>query len=86
MCKSADRIRELCQKRGISIHKLEVDCGFSNASLSRPRELTEKRLAKIADYFGVSVDYLLGRDVKHYTNPDTAAIAQTVFANEDLRL
>ncbi|MCI8763873.1 MAG: XRE family transcriptional regulator, partial [Lachnospiraceae bacterium] len=46
---------------------------------------------KIADYFNVSVEYLMGGEEKedspvYYTNEETAAIAQDIFENRELRL
>ena len=57
-------ISELCKERGISIAKLERECGFGNATIrgwvaSSPRI---ENLKIVADYFGVSVDYLVGRE------------------------
>ena len=50
-----------------------------------------ERLQKIADYFGVTVDYLMtgnesdGKE-RYYTNDETASIAQEIFDNKELRL
>lgn len=59
-----DRIKELCQQKDITITELERNAGIGrstirNWSTSSPN--TDK-LQKVADYFHVSVDYLLGRD------------------------
>lgn len=54
---------KLCREKGISPNGVCSDLGLSNATATRwksgaiPREST---LRKIADYFGVSVGYLLG--------------------------
>ena len=57
-------IRELCEKKSISIRKLESELGFSHGTIgvwdkSRP---SIDRVEAVANYFGVSVDYLLGRE------------------------
>lgn len=60
-----ERIKELCVKKGISVNKLEVDLGFGTGYVSKLDKSTpnSKKLQKIADYFGVSVDYLMtGRE------------------------
>lgn len=60
-----ERIKELCVKKGISVNKLEVDLGFGTGYVSKLDKSTPnaKKLQKIADYFGVSVDYLMtGRE------------------------
>ena len=54
-------IVELCKERGISIASLEKECGLGNATVKgwetgNPRVDT---LKAVADYFGVSIDYLL---------------------------
>lgn len=51
----------MCQKRGISISRLEKELGFGNATIrgwvsSSP---TVERLKAVADYFGVTVDDLI---------------------------
>lgn len=59
-----DKVNSLCRQRGISITALAVELGFSKGAptgwktLSKPPRAANVK--KIADYFGVSVDYLLG--------------------------
>ena len=58
------RIKELCEKKGITITKLESDLGFGNSSIKKWKQITfpsVDKVIKIASYFDVSVDYLLGR-------------------------
>ena len=62
------RIKELCESRGISMAKLSEDLGIA-ASLIRKWKTTTSpsvyRVKMIAEYFGVSVDYLIGlSDIK----------------------
>lgn len=61
-----DRYSELCRKKGVSCNQAALEIGLSNAAapLWRKRGSTPdgKTLARIADYFGVSTDYLLERD------------------------
>ena len=47
-------------------------------------------LQKIADYFGVTIDYLMTGDEKevgdkYYLNEETANVAQEIFENKELR-
>lgn len=59
-----DRIKELANKRGMSLPVLESELGFGNGTIvkwDKASPNTEK-LTKVADYFHVSVDYLLGRE------------------------
>lgn len=59
------RLKELRLKRGISQVRLAMDLNLTQNSISRyetgEREADYDTLIVIADYFGVSVDYLLGR-------------------------
>ena len=60
------RIEELCVERKINITTMCKESGASRASLTdlkmgRKQSLSAKTLSKISNYFGVSVDCLLGR-------------------------
>lgn len=61
-----DRIRELAKKRDTTIKELSKYIGLSENSIYRWKETNPKAadLEKVADYFHVSVDYLLGREQK----------------------
>ena len=54
------RIKRLCQQRGISIAKLERDLNFANGSIAKSDEkIQANRLYAIAEYFQISMEYLL---------------------------
>ena len=59
------RLKELRTSRKISQVKLAMDLNLTQNSISRyengEREADYDTLVAIADYFNVSVDYLLGR-------------------------
>lgn len=59
------RLKELRKQRKISQIKLALDLNMNQNSISRyengEREADYETLIAFADYFGVSVDYLLGR-------------------------
>lgn len=59
------RLRELRKQKNISQLKLALDLNMNQNSISRyetlEREADYETLIRFADYFGVSVDYLLGR-------------------------
>ena len=59
------RLKELREKRKISQVKLAMDLSMNQNSISRyengTREADYKTLIQFADYFDVSIDYLLGR-------------------------
>lgn len=58
-----DRIKALADTQKISIRRLEENIGFGNGTINRWRKNTPgvDKLSKVADYFKVSTDYLLGR-------------------------
>lgn len=58
-----DKIKKLADKQGISINVLEEKLGYGTNTLYRLKRSnpSSKVLKEIADYFGVSTDYLLGR-------------------------
>lgn len=57
---------QLLQLRGVSAYQVSKETGISQATLSSWKKGTytpkQDKLQKIADYFGVTVDYLLGND------------------------
>ena len=59
------RLKELRKKRGISQLKLALDLNMNQNTISRyetgEREADYRTLIKFADYFDVSIDYLLER-------------------------
>ena len=59
------RLKELRKKKGISQLRLATDLSTTQNTISRyetgDREPGIDELIKIADYFNVSVDYLIGR-------------------------
>lgn len=61
-----EKIKELTKERGISVRELEKRLGFSNGYFSKWKNVSPNSdgLQKVANYFDVSVDYLLGRSKK----------------------
>ena len=61
------RLKELRTARKISQLKLAIDLNMNQNSISRyeklEREADYETLIKFADYFNVSLDYLLGRRI-----------------------
>lgn len=60
----AEKIRDLCQKAGISVTKLEQTLGYGNGSLTKRNGngIKYERLQEIADFFNVDINYLLHSD------------------------
>lgn len=59
-----EKIKELTKQNGISVRELEKRLGYSNGYFSKWKSVSpnSEGLAKVSDYFGVSIDYLLGRE------------------------
>ena len=59
------RLREIRKSRNVSQTKLAIDLNTTQNTISRwengLREPGIEELIRIADYFGVTLDYLLGR-------------------------
>lgn len=58
------RIKQLCSRKGITIAKLESDLGFGNSSIKKWEKSSSPsvdKIVKVATYFDVSIDYLMGR-------------------------
>lgn len=62
------RLKKLRKERKISQLKLAIDLNMNQNTISRyenlEREADYETLIKFADYFGVSLDYLMGRTEK----------------------
>lgn len=61
-----DRVRELAKSKGLSLNDVEEKIGLKKNALYAWNRNTPSgdNLSKVADYFNVSVDYLLGRTDK----------------------
>lgn len=66
-----DLFCELCHKKGVSPTRATVEIGLSRTIGTKWKTTGAtpqgETLSKIADYFGVSVDYLLGNEPKEKT-------------------
>lgn len=84
----------LLQSCGVSAYRFCKETGISQSTIStwkKKGNLIKGDLAKkIADYFNVSVDYLMTGEEKesdkYYLNDETAEMAQAMFENRDLRV
>lgn len=86
---------QLCKEKGVTAYKVCKETGLTTATISnwKAGRYTPKqeKMQKIADYFGVSLEYLMtGKtkegDEKYYLNEETAQMAQTLFENKELRV
>ena len=86
---------KLCQQRGITPYRFCKDAGISTSTISTWKTSGNKcgtKLQKaICEYFDISVDYLMTGKIPepkqgYYLNDETAAIAQEIFENKELRM
>ena len=84
---------QLLQKYGVSTYRVSKETGIAQSvfsswknGISTPKQ---DKLKKIADYFTVSVEYLMTGEEKeadrYYINEETAQVAQEIFENKELR-
>lgn len=65
---SVDVLLALCKHRKIAVSRVERDLKYGNGYFKslKKREIPGNRLSEVADYFGVTVDYLLGATPESY--------------------
>lgn len=72
MFNSVEYVRSVCKQRNIPISKLEKDCGCGNGYLN-PKKLKfipYERAVIIADYLGLSIEYLMTGEKKPSVQED----------------
>lgn len=77
-----ERIKKLANSEGLSLPKLEEELGFGGGTISRwdKSAPSADKLAKIADRYNVSVDYLLGRELTDKDEKDIAKDLDNIMA------
>lgn len=74
-----DKYCELCKQKGISPSAAAIEMGINKGTVSiwKSKGTTPQTaiLGKIADYFGVSVDYLLGNDQKQKAPAESEGVS-----------
>lgn len=66
-------VNNLCKERKTTITRMAEEIGFSNAAPTSWRKGSipkSSTLEKIANYFNVSTDYLLGKEQKETPTPE----------------
>lgn len=76
-----NRIFKLINSKGMSVNSFAVDCKINTMLFSHWKKGRQKpsidALIKIADYFNVSIDYLVGRESAKQTIQNTNINNQT---------
>lgn len=87
-----DNVKNAAKSKGYSINRLEKELGFARSYIGKFKTITPSadKIQKIADFLGVSSEYLMTGEEKedrqgYYTNEETAAMAQEMFEDEDMR-
>lgn len=60
-----DRLKKLCDERGISTYKACTEIGLNRAAVAKWKNgsiPSGSTASKLAEYFGVTTDYLLGKE------------------------
>lgn len=82
---SVERVRKLCKDRKIPVYRLEKDLGYANGYINQLRKgvFPADRLLEIANYFSVSVDFLMtGSETEKapaLTEKDRRDVAKDVY-------
>lgn len=84
-----ERIQTLCKKSQVTSKYLEETFGLGKGYISKIDKSVPNpsKIKPIADYFNVTVDYLIYGEQQEdgwYTNPETAKVAQEIFDDPDL--
>lgn len=60
-----ENILKLCEKHGTNISNVEKACGLGNGTISGWKDGNPRvdRLKLVADYFGVTIDEIMGEDL-----------------------
>lgn len=79
-----ERIKYLCDRRGISVKELGITLGLGENAIYQWKRRTPgiDKIEKVADYFNVSVDYLIGRNVPEWAS-QSEVLELTNFLEKD---
>ena len=80
-----ERIKLLSEKISITISQLEDELGIPNNTIYqwKKRIPNVERLQKVADFFNVSIDYLLGRSDNEQTSTEETSMTKQVMMRMD---
>lgn len=85
-----EKIKELCRTNGISLAALEKTLGFSNKALFRWATSAPSidKVKAVAEYFDVSVDYLLGNSTEEIKSQEQKKheLLQAAFTRPEMRM
>lgn len=73
-----ERVKKLCKKKGVSMNLAESEIGLAKGYISKlgSSNPNAKTLQKIADYFGVSVNYIMTGKEETYTDESAHLVSK----------
>lgn len=86
-----EKFEALLKQNNITPYRVYKDTGISTATLSDWKngksQPKKDKIEKLCEYFNVPLSYFYGEEEKskYYFNDETAAIAQDIFENKELR-
>lgn len=95
MDKSVEIFEKLRQSKGVTYKEVSTGSGIDSSTIScwvKGKYMPKNdKLKKIADYFNVPLEYLLGEQKTpskdgYWLDEETAKMAQEIFENKELRL
>lgn len=89
-----ETIRTLAQENGTSLPKLEAELGFGAGTISKWDKSAPSvdKLKAVADFFGISIDYLIGneapkkkipKDLKKLLDEEIVTLKGRIISPED---
>lgn len=83
--------QQLLDKHGLTVMDVSRATGIPQSTLAnwkkRNNSLSAANTKIVADFFHVSVEYLMtGEEPAYYTNPETTATAQELFEQSGMRI
>ena len=79
-----NRLKTLCDKKGVSLAKMCSEAGIPKSTptelkMGRTKTLSSSAMIKVANYFGVSVEYIAGKT-------DQKEKAPAAVSDEDVKV
>lgn len=88
-----EKFEKLLKAKGCTAYQVSMGTKIAQSTLSdwkKGKSQPKKdKIEKICEYFNVPISYFYGEEEekpKYYLNDETAAIAQDIFENKELRL
>ena len=84
-----DILKKLCKEKNVSPSRAATECGISRSTVTwwkqHKTSPNSEQISKLANYFGVSIDYLLGKESFRY-NPTHELLQLRELLGQDFQL